>query len=231
MNASFLDISQKDRWRSVLCGKSSAEDITFDYLTGKLALNYLTGKDETIIYKGINILINALVTIPISRIRKLLASGHTVPCITASNIPQFSNFASVAVYLPTLLASAKEPITYCDLGYALYSDTKNDGAAIKYGQNHGNLAQQLDLAQITKKECKKAFEATLLTSAYCKLEHYEKMDLLQRLCFRIPIIQAAAISENPTATVEGLLAKALAESTCNRRRPNVLEVLAFTLDE
>lgn len=231
MNASFLEISQEDQWRSVLCGKSSAEDITFDYLTGKLTLNFLAEKDEAIIYKGMNVLINALVAIPISRIRKLLAVGYAVPCITASNIPQFSNFASVAVYLPTLLASAKEPITYCDLGYALYSDTKNDGAAIKYGQNHGNLALQLDLAQITKKEHKRAFEATILTSAYCKLEQCEKMNLLQRLCFRIPIIQVAAISENPTATVEGLLTKFLAESTRNRRRSNVLEVLAFALGE
>lgn len=231
MNASFLEISQEDRWRSVLCGASSPEDIAFDYLTGKLALNCLTEKNEESIYKGVNILINTLVTIPIFRIKELLTVGYAVPCITASNIPQFSNFASIAVYLPTLLVSTKEPITYCDLGYALYSDTKNDGAAIKYGQNHGNLAVQLDLAQLTKKERKKAFKATILTSTYCKLEQCEKMELLQRLCFRIPIIQAAAISENPTATVEGLLAKTLAESTRNRRRSNVLEVLAFALGE
>lgn len=231
MNANSLEISQEDRWRSVLCGESSAEDIAFDYLAGKLALNRLAGKDKEMACKGIDALINALVNTPIFRIRQRLAVGYTVPCITASNIPQFSNFASVAVYLPTLLVSAKEPITYCELGYALYSDTKNDGAAIKYGQNHGNLAVQLDLAQFVKKENKKAFKATILTSKYCKLEQCEKMELLQRLCFKIPIVQAATISENPIATVEDLLAKVLAKSTRDRRRANVLEVLAFALGE
>lgn len=231
MNANSLEISQGDRWCSVLCGESSAEDIAFDYLAGNLALNHLAGKDKEMACKGIDALINALVNTPIFRIRQRLSVGYTVPCITASNIPQFSNFASVAVYLPTLLVSAKEPITYCELGYALYSDTKNDGAAIKYGQNHGNLAVQLDLAQLVKKENKKAFKATILTSKYCILEQCEKMELLQRLCFKIPIVQAATISENPIATVEDLLAKVLAESTRDRRRANVLEVLAFALGE
>ena len=57
------------------------------------------------------------------------------------------------------------------------------------------------------------------------------MDLLQRLCFRIPIIQIAATSETPIDTIDEYLQKALAKSTYSRRKPNVIEILTFALGE
>ena len=72
---------------------------------------------------------------------------------------------------------------------------------------------------------------TPLTAQYCKLEQDKKMELLQRLCFRIPIIQIAAKSETPVDIIEEYLQKTLAKSTYIRRRSNVLEVLAFALGE
>lgn len=117
------------------------------------------------------------------------------------------------------------------MGYSLFSETKSDGAAEKYGQNHGNLAMQLGLAATAKMERKTVYCPTPLTAKYCQLDQTKKMELLQRLCFRIPIIQIAVTSETPIITIDECLQKILAKSTFMRRRSNVLEVLAFALGE
>lgn len=233
MDASSLAIEQKNLWRFVLKEKVSPDAMILNYLTGKLILKDLVEESENqqqkIIDEGITILISALTNTPIPRIIELLTSVPVEPSISASNIPQFSNFASAAMYLPTLLIDAQTPITYCEMGHALYSETKSDLAAEKYGQNHGNLAVQMDLAQLTKKGQKKAFEPTILTPKYCQLKQEEKIEVLQRLCFKIPIIQVASISKDPIAKIDECLGKALAESTRDRRRANVNEILAFAL--
>ena len=228
----LFSFENKELWDNILNQKTASDIIVMQFLLGKLNLDYLSANYQTVEKeKCITILINSLLSTSISRIRSLLLSEPFTNEISAANIPQFSNFATAVIYLPELLLVSNTPLTYREMGYLLFSDTKSDVAAEKYGQNHGNLAMQLGLASIKKHNYKNVYVPTPLTAQYCKLEQDKKMELLQRLCFRIPIIQIAAKSETPVNIIEEYLQKKLAKSTYIRRRSNVLEVLAFALGE
>lgn len=228
----FLATENRKLWDNVLSQLTPSDTIVLQFLVGKLDLDYLSANYQTDEKeKCIATLMDSLLSTPVSRIRSLLSSEPFANEVFAANIPQFSNFATAVIYLPELLLSSHTQLTYREMGYLLFSETKSDGAAEKYGQNHGNLAMQLGLASITKIDHKNVYCPTPLTAKYCQLEQDKKMELLQRLCFRIPIIQIAAISETPTDAIDECLQKTLAKSTYIRRKSNVLEVLAFALGE
>lgn len=222
----------RELWDNVLNQTIPSDTIVLQFLMGKLDLDYLSGNYQTDEKEScITTLVNSLLSTPISRIRELLSSEPFTNRVSADNIPQFSNFATAVIYLPELLLLSRTQLTYREMGYSLFSETKGDVAAEKYGQNHGSLARQLGLAAIQKKDHKNVYCPTPLTAKYCQLEQTQKMELLQRLCFRIPIIQIAVVSETPTDAVDECLQKNLAKSTYTRRKSNVLEVLAFALGE
>ena len=228
----FLTSDNRKRWDSVLSQTMPSETIVLQFLSGKLDLDYLAANYQTNEKEDcIATLVNALLSTPVSRIRELLSSELFTNEVSAANSPQFSNFATAVIYLPELLLVSRTQLTYREMGYSLFSETKSDGAAEKYGQNHGSLARQLGLASIEKVDQKNTYCPSPLTATYCELEQNQKMELLQRLCFRIPIIQIAAVSEIPTDVIDECLQKTLAKSTYMRRRSNVLEVLAFALGE
>lgn len=232
MSNSSLAMDKKMLWDDVLLQTMPRDSIVLQFLIGKLDLDYLSEnytKGET--EKCIAALIEALLGTSIPRVKSLLSTVHLSSEVSAANIPQFSNFATAVIYLPELLLASQTQLTHIEMGYSLFSASKSDGAAEKYGQNHGNLAMQLGLASVTKKGRKTAYGPTPLTMQYCQLEQAEKMELLQRLCYRVPIIQVAAVSETPTHIVDEYLQKNLAKTTYRRRKSNVLEVLAFALGE
>lgn len=232
MNKDSLTKETRELWDNVLSQKMPSEAVVLQFLVGKLDLDYLSAHyqaDEQ--EKCISTLMNYLLNTSIKRIRELLSSVPLTIEVSAANVPQFSNFATAVIYLPELLLISQTQLTYREMGYSLYSETKTDGSAEKYGQNHGSLAIQLGLATNKKIGNKSVFFPTPLTAKYCRLEHANKMELLQRLCYRIPVIQKGAISETPVDIVDECLRKTLAESTYKRRKPNVLEVLAFALGE
>lgn len=219
-------------WDNVLSQITPSETIVLQFFAGSLDLDYLSANYKANEQeKCVTILIGSLMGTSIKRIRELLSSVPLKKDVTAANVPQFSNFATAVIYLPELLLISKTQLTYREMGYSLFSETKSDSAAEKYGQNHGSLAMQLGLATITKKGNKSLLCPTPLTAKYCQLAQPEKMELLQRLCYKIPVIQKAAISETPTDVINEYLQKTLAKSTYIRRKPNVLEVLAFALGE
>lgn len=232
MSNDFLLVEKQELWDGVLNEATSSDTIVLQFLTGKLDIDYLSAHYRTDEQERcVATLVNALLCTSIPAIRKRLSSETFLQEISPANIPQFSNFATAVIYLPELLLNSESQLTYREMGYSLFSDTKSDGAAEKYGQNHGSLAIQLGLAS-TRKVCRKnVFCPTPLTVAYCQLDYTSKMELLQRLCFRIPIIQLAASSELPAEVIDECLQKNLAKSTYIRRKSNVLEVLAFALGE
>ena len=228
----FLACEQKELWDNVHSQATPSDTIALQFLIGKLDLDFLSANYQSDAQeKIITSLIDSLLSTSITRIISLLKAASSTNEATAANIPQFSNFATAAIYLPELLLSSDEPLTNRELGYALFSETKSDGAAEKYGQNHANLAMQLGLAALTKVDRKKVYCPTPLTAKYCQLDQSEKMELLQRLCFRIPIIQVAVKCCASDDAIDECMKKTLAESTYLRRRSNVLEVLAFALGE
>ena len=228
----FLALDNRELWNNVLNHLTPSHTVVTQFLTGKLDLDYLSANYQTSEKEEcIAILVESLLSASVSKIRELLLSEPAVNTVSAANIPQFSNFATAVIYLPELLLISSTQLTYRELGYSLFSETRSDGAAEKYGQNHGNLAMQLGLAAVVKMNNKNVYCPTPLTAAYCHLEQTEKMALLQRLCFRIPIIQIAIRSETPIAAIDECLQTTLAKSTYMRRKSNVLEVLAFALGE
>ena len=228
----FLAVEQKELWDNVLSQSTPSDTIVLQFLVGKLDLDFLSANYQSDAQeKIITVLTNSLLSTSITTIRSLLRVAPSTNEATAANIPQFSNFATAAIYLPELLLGSRKPLTNRELGYSLFSETKTDGAAEKYGQNHANFAMQLGLAALATVDRKKVYCPTPLTGKYCQLEQDKKIELLQRLCFRIPIIQIAIKHCSATDAIDECMQKALAQTTYLRRRSNVLEVLAFALGE
>lgn len=232
--SSITPSEQMALWKRLINNEMSNDEIVIDYLVNELQFQFLIEHgivgDITRQQELVARIVNALLSTSTTRIRELLRSKNLVNGVSPANVPQFSNFASAAVYVPELLCD-NDWISYKELGHLLFSESKSDGAATKYGENHGKIAVAFDLAYIKKNGSTRGFSPTLLTKYYCNLEQNEKMELLTRLCYRIPIIQMAVISDDPHKEVDYVLPKVLAESTYQRRRPNVFEILALAIDE
>ena len=228
-------IRQQEKWEAVIQKTLDTDTIAIDYLTDQLQFQFLYEhkieftNDDILI--AVNTVIETLENITIPQIRRLLKNNNSLKNVASSNIPQYSNFALAVICVPEKLANSNTSFTYQELGYELLPDTKSDGSAYKFGENHGNLAMLVDLASITKKNNLKAFTTSVLTKKYCHLENKEKMELLQRLCFRIPIIQHSVVTPNPKKTVDTYLSQHLSQATISRRRSNVLDILDFALGD
>lgn len=229
-----VENSQLEKWKSILSSEAKKEDIVSDYLLKDIDFEYLTfDRNFTAEQKkkAVSIVVECMLNTSIDRIKSLLCYKNAIVEVSPANIPQFSNFASAAIIVPEILNKTNEPYSYEKLGYFLFSDAKSEAAATKYGENHGKMAVLLDLAILKKENGINVFESSALTNMYCNLEQDLKMKLLTRLCYRIPIIQEAIVTENPQKTVENSMQRVLAYSTYMRRKANTLEVLAFALEQ
>jgi len=221
-----------DYWLSFYEGRIPTEKVILDFLCKNCSLQTL--EESSIPYgQKLNIsrsLLEALLRSPLKALPILLHKAGCIECVSPANIPQYSNFASALIYLPKLLNDNMESMTNKEVGYALHQDCSNDIAAKKYGENHAKLAIACGLATATEKEGYAAVQISLLGSAYCEFDSEDKLNILQRLCYRIPVIQKAVVSGNAIDSIEESLLL-LSESTRKRRRHNVYELLSFALDE
>lgn len=210
--------------------------ILLDYYCNALSLSQL--ENDISVYKQkkemlVDKLIGILLETSIEEIKLLLAvNRNKIEKATPKNIPQFSSLPIATIIVPNYLNEHQYGVDYMKLGYTSYSQCVSDGAAQKFGENHGKTAVLLDLAKIGKdKNGKSAFFPSLITDKYCSLEPEQKTELLARLCYKIPIIQKAVIADDPIKVVDTVSKKVLSESTASRRRPNILELLAIALDQ
>lgn len=219
-------------WLKFFSGELPFESVVIDFLCKRQCLQALINSDvpSTQQLAIAQKLLDELLTIPLESLPSLLAQVGCFEAVSAASIPQFSNFASALVYLPKLLNESMKSMTHMEVGYALHQACTSDTAAKKYGENHAKLAIACGLAVGTKIEGFAGVRISLLGSAYCKFSAEEKLSILARLCYRIPIIQKAALSKDKNASVEESLL-ALSPSTRNRRRRNVYELLAYALNE
>ena len=231
-NANFL---QASIWSSLLSDKMTLAEIAIAYITQQVDFQYVTLNSNDYSESARSCMVdkvsNALLSFSPWDMRSLIRRADQLAAIASNNIPQFSSFPTAAVCVPDQLMPRTAPISWVDLGYALFPSSVSDGAAIKYGENHGKMAALLDLALPVKEKGKGAFLPTVFTPFYCNLPQTDKMNLLVKLCFRIPIVQQAVIADDPYTKIDQLLHQYLAESTYLRRRSNVLEVLHFALEE
>lgn len=228
------DIStQQEKWDRIFDNSVDEETITLEYLTDQIKFNFLVEHNEAFsneyVKRAVSIVVTSLMTTSVEHIGKMLKACAYLKRIEKSNIPQFSNFATAVICVPEVLLEVSAPVTCKELGYLLYSESKSDLAAEKFGENHGKLAAFLDLAAIKKEDGHKKFFSSALTAPFCHMEQREKMELLTRLCYRIPFVQHAVISENPEEATIVFLQEVLAPTTYKRRISNAQEVLAFAL--
>lgn len=175
-------------------------------------------------------LIESMLAIPLASLPDLLKEAGCMECISAANVPQFSNFSSALFYLPKRLNETKCSMSNVEIGYALHQDCASELAARKYGENHAKLAVACGLAIPAQKDGCAGVQISLLGSAYCDYDTEMQIEILARLCYRIPIIQRAVISDDKKASIEESLS-VLSTSVQKRRRHNVYELLAYALNE
>lgn len=225
-------IHDVDYWRRFHAGDIPAQKAILDFLCKRQSVQVLEGSNVLPDQQRVIccMLLDALLHMSLESLPKLLHQAGCLECVSAANVPQFSNFASALIYLPKVLDDCKSTMTYQEVGYAIHQDCASDSAAKKYGENHAKLAMSCGLAVAAEKEGQAGVKISLLGSAYCEYDAENQLELIARLCYRIPIIQRAVISQDRHAAIEEGL-QTLSESTRKRRRHNAYELLDYALNE
>lgn len=194
----------------------------------KMAAKYLGGDLPCEDEKTAKTICDALLMLRLDEIPSLLLKYKAVCEVTKGNIPQYSDLTVALYMVPQKLCAASAPLSYEELGASIYP-CRSIGAAGKYGEGHGKLAVLIGLAQCKKTEGKQQFILTAMGCYFCKLQQEDKDNLLQRLCYKVPIVQHMVTQKEPIKTLEKCLS-ILSESTQKRRYRNVLDVYAFAID-
>ena len=170
--------------------------------------------------------IKVLLRTPIEEILNLI-KDENIENILPSNIPQFSKFNDAVLETVNILSNMKDGIRYEQLGYYLDGKNKSDVAKKKYGENHSKFAALIDLAIIYKKNNVSLIKSSVLAKSYQKCTDSEKLDLVLKLLFRIPIVQHVLISamKDKVEILNYMLM--LSEKTLKRRRTNIEEIFTY----
>lgn len=151
--------------------------------------------------------------------------------ITAANIPQFSKVYDGTLGLINMLKNLGDyGISFIDIGKNYLDSNKKEAAYQKYGENHAKLSRELDLVYIVQQDksyvylTKMAYE--LLT--YPEEKQYE---LIAKMMLFIPIIKYYIKSSvDQEVDIINILKKFLAESTAQRRKSSIRQLLKY-IDE
>ena len=145
--------------------------------------------------------------------------------ICAQNIPQFGKVETV-VKVPEIICKKNfKPLDFAFLGYLLKNDINSSNAANqKFGENHGKLSSLIGLTRLQNNK----FTNSAITYAYVNcFDDKEKMQLLKRLFFRVPIVQKL-IRESAKGTINGYnYMLQLKDSTIIRRGSSVKKILNY----
>lgn len=174
-------------------------------------------------------ILSALLNTPLSSFRGILQS---IPCsdnLTTADIPQFSNMETAMYYIPKLLVERNDSFSYRELGMLIHP-CKSICAAAKYGENQAKLTISLALAQSTTKSGFAAISKSDLTEQFCQLSQNNKSDVLQKLCYRIPIVQAVVNCDDWMSSLDKKLSF-LSDSMIKRRKHCCVDLICFALGE
>ena len=203
------------------------------YLTKEIDLECLStsirpcSTDPTLIAE---IIVQELLQSDKSELIYILKDAKCRESITTDNIPQYGD-PSIAMYLIPDLVAGNEYVGYTEFGKMLfYKEGKSNEAYRKYAENHCKLAALLDLVIIKKKKplgCE--IFSSVMGRYFSSLPIETKDKLLPKLCFRIPIVQEALISQDIQKTVDSSLS-ILSKTTRERRRSGIINLIEFALD-
>lgn len=157
---------------------------------------------------------NTLLSMKISEILSIVDSAKPDYLNTAM-IPQFGSIENL-IRVPFILASTGcSQLNYAELGLRLKNDINaNLTANIKFGENHGKGAALLGLINCEGRR----FLQSSLSLGFCQIgERTVQREVVLRLFFRIPLVQAI-LSAAKKGTINGYeLMSELTQSTKKRR--------------
>ena len=206
--------------------------IVQQFLLGNLNLN------ENALYNGVeqhdmsayaNRILDALLNTPLEVFPQILMSLSIKVKLSTADILQFSNMETAMYYIPKLLVDKDNCLTYRELGMMIHPCVSNMAAA-KYGENHAKLTVAIALASTTKKNGCAAITRSILTVPFCALSQVNKNEVLQRLCFKIPLVQEIVKCEDWKAALDEKLSF-LSDSMVKRRKHCCVDIISFALNE
>jgi len=161
---------------------------------------------------------------PLEEFVNYLDTNISHELIEAKDVFQFSNINDATFRLSTLLAENGNPgFSYLDIGKLLLNDNKerNDGAYVKYGENHAKTSSALGLS----------FEMSHITFVSCigtvssQLTEEQQNQLLVRLILRNKLIWRMYSATKLGSLNARSLFYMLSDSTYTRRKTNIISIL------
>lgn len=161
---------------------------------------------------------------PLKEFINYLDANDSHELIEAKDVFQFSNINDATFRLSALLTENDNPgFSYLDIGKLLLNDNKprNDGAYVKYGENHAKTSSALGLS----------FEMSHITFVSCigavssQLTQEQQNQLLVRLILRNKLIWRMYSATKLGSLNARSLFYMLSDSTYTRRKTNILSIL------
>jgi len=212
-------------WIDALTNENDASAIIRMFYGHQLPLSNITKNYPTTVltdHQIYDIILRVLSNTSTEKIISILVPNFVPFEIEKADICQFSDFDDCYYKVINLVVrSGIEGIDWIKMGFLLRTSPRNQGADMKYGENHGKTAVQLGLCQM---DTHHHFWPTGLGLSFDKLSKEEKDLLKPKLCLFIPIIQnyfVSGMDEDLLSTYFGLLK----ESTQKRRKPNVSKLI------
>lgn len=166
--------------------------------------------------------LDALCAMPIEDVLSIVDANPYGDVADVKTIPQFGRPETVLRVPCAFAEMSVREIDAPQLGFYLKRDLKaNLGANTKFGENHGKVAALLGLVDYSEGR----FVPSALTDAFCACNEQKKLQIINRLWFRIPIVQIL-LKQAKTGCTNGYAPMAqLSESTRVRRGSSVKCVL------
>lgn len=149
---------------------------------------------------------------------------------TSDMIIQYSNLNHALIDVPRVLKFSENPKTFSELGKIIIK-AKKDGACKKYGENHAKVAQEVSMVQLERKG---AFivSNTAFGNFSVSLSEDNRTELVKRLMLRNEFIQKIIyLAKQGLVNYKEVAGEILKETTANRRKSNVREVMNLILKD
>ena len=138
------------------------------------------------------------------------------------HIPQFGKTETIAKVTCYFVAQGQCCADYPQMGFYLKQDVNATLVAnTKFGENHGKAAAILGIAACVDKR----IVPSALTKAFCSMGEREQEEVLNKLLFRVPVVQIILKAASNQKVNGYAPMEQLKESTRHRRGQNIKAIL------
>lgn len=196
------------------------QQIICDFFNNKISLISSDYTNEDEFKDSLKSVISVLASWSTNEIINLLSQSYQHKAVASGDVPQFSDFSEAAYTTPRRLDDhGQKDVSYVEMGKLLAPHTKKeDGAHMKYGENHAKTAALLGLTTVIDGKINLSdFGRFFLT-----LNQYLQAALIPSLCLQVPILYNYFCQKEKWESIEDdMTAAALSDSTKGRRRSNI----------